>query len=96
MDLTPNLLIFGPVIFPVVIAAGIDPVYFGVLMVYNLCLGLLTPPVGTLLYLGSSIGEVSFGGLVKSILPFLAAEIAILFLFIFLPDLIRVPMTWFM
>jgi len=95
MDLTPNLLIFGPVIFPVIIAAGIDPVYFGVLMIYNLCLGLLTPPVGTLLYLGSSIGEVSFGTLIKSILPFFAAEIAILFLFTFFPDLIRVPMTWF-
>ncbi|RGX52805.1 TRAP transporter large permease [Anaerotruncus sp. AF02-27] len=95
MDLTPNLLIFGPVIFPVIIAAGIDPVYFGVLMVFNLCLGLITPPVGTILYLGCSVGQVTFGRLVKSILPFLMVEFTMLFLFILFPALIRVPMNWF-
>lgn len=96
MDLTPNLLIFGPVIFPVVVAAGIDPVYFGVLMVYNLCLGLITPPVGTILYLGCSVGQTTFGKLIKGVMPFLIVEFGILLLFVLFPDLIRVPMQWFL
>lgn len=95
MDLTPNLLIFGPVIFPVIIKAGINPVYFGVLMVYNLCLGLITPPVGTILYLGCSVGQTTFGRLIKGIMPFLIVEFVVLFLFIFFPQLITVPMQWF-
>jgi tripartite ATP-independent transporter DctM subunit len=94
MDLTPNLLIFGPVIFPVIIKAGIDPVYFAVLMVYNLCIGLITPPVGTIIYLGCSVGQTKFERLVKSMMPFVIAEFAVLFLFIFIPQLIRVPAAW--
>ena len=95
MDLTPNLLIFGPVIFPVIKLAGIDPIYFAVLMVYNLCLGLITPPVGTILYLGCSVGHTRFEKLVHSLIPFLLAEFLVLFLFIFFPVLIRVPASWF-
>lgn len=95
MDLTPNLLIFGPVIFPVIELAGIDPIYFAVLMVYNLCLGLITPPVGTILYLGCSVGHTRFEKLVHSLLPFLLTEFLILFLFIFFPQFIRVPASWF-
>ncbi len=96
MDLTPNLLIFGPVLFPVAVAAGIDPTYFGIMMVFNLCLGLITPPVGTILYLGCSVGGTTFGDLVKAIMPFLICELVILFAFVLFPDLILVPLNLLM
>ena len=96
MDLTPNLLIFGPVLFPVAVAAGIDPTYFGIMMVFNLCLGLITPPVGTILYLGCSVGGTTFGDLVKAIMPFLVCELLILLAFVLFPDLILIPMNLLM
>lgn len=96
MDLTPNLLIFGPVLFPVVTSAGIDATYFGILMVFNLCLGLITPPVGTILYLGCSVGGTTLGKLVKAIMPFLICELVILFLFVFFPNLILFPLELLM
>lgn len=95
MDLTPNLLIFGPVLFPVIIKAGIDPYYFGVIMVLNLCIGLITPPVGTILYLGCGIGNISFTQIVKGILPFLIAELLALLLFLLVPEIITVPLAFF-
>ena len=94
MDLTPNILIFGPILVPVVQAAGIDPIVFGVIMVLNLTIGLLTPPVGTILYIGCSIADLSFGRVVKGVLPFLACEIIVLLLFSVFPQLISVPMGW--
>ena len=94
MDLTPNILIFGPILVPVVQAAGIDPIVFGVIMVLNLTIGLITPPVGTILYIGCSIADLSFGRVVKGVLPFLACEIIVLLLFSVSPQLISVPMGW--
>lgn len=94
MDLTPNLLIFGPVLLPVVVQAGINPYFFALLMVLNLCIGLITPPVGTILYLGCGIGDVKLGKLVKGIWPFLAMELVVLFLFVFFPELILAPMRF--
>ncbi|MDF2519933.1 MAG: dicarboxylate transporter, DctM subunit [Clostridia bacterium] len=91
MDLTPNLLIFGPVLFPVIERAGIDPVFFGLIMVFNLCLGLITPPVGTILYLGCSMGDISLGKVVKGVIPFLIVELIILLLFTIFPELILTP-----
>lgn len=96
MDLTPNILIFGPILFPVIKAAGIDPVYFAILMVLNLTIGLLTPPVGIILYIGCSISNIKLGQMIKGITPFLIAEIAILLLFVFFPQLVIVPLGWFM
>lgn len=95
MDLTPNLLIFGPVLFPVIQMAGIDPAYFGILMVFNLVLGLITPPVGTILYLGCGVGETTFGELVRAIMPFLLVEFALVVLFAIFPQLIIIPMNLF-
>jgi tripartite ATP-independent transporter DctM subunit len=95
MDLTPNLLIFGPIVYPVIIAAGIDPIYFGVIMVLNLTIGLITPPVGTILYIGSSVGDIKFPEVVRGVMPFLIVEITMLMLFIFIPQLILVPLSWF-
>ena len=94
MDLTPNILIFGPILIPVIEAAGIDPIVFGVIMVLNLTIGLITPPVGTILYIGCSIADLSFGRVVKGVLPFLACEIIVLLLFSVFPQLISVPMGW--
>jgi tripartite ATP-independent transporter DctM subunit len=94
MDLTPNLLIFGPILVPVVEAAGIDPIVFGVIMVLNLTIGLITPPVGTVLYLGCSIADISFARVVKGVMPFLITEIIALLLFTIFPQLISVPMGW--
>jgi tripartite ATP-independent transporter DctM subunit len=95
MDMTPAILIFAPILFPVVIQAGIDPYFFGIIMVYNLAIGLITPPVGTLLYLGSSIGNISFGHMLKGIAPFLFTEIAMMLIYAFFPELIIAPMKWF-
>lgn len=94
MDLTPAILIFAPVLLPLVKMAGIDPYYFGLLMVFNLCIGLITPPVGTILYLGCGIGHISFSRMVKGILPFLITEIILLFMFVFFPKLVMVPLSW--
>lgn len=94
MDMTPAILILTPVLMPLVMAAGIDPVYFGVLMVINLCIGLITPPVGTVLYVGAGVGKVSIGSLVKGIWPFLLVETAVLILLILFPGIVMVPLEW--
>lgn len=94
MDLTPAILIFAPVLLPLVKMAGIDPYYFGLIMVFNLCIGLLTPPVGTILYLGCGIGGIDFSRMVKGVMPFLIAELVFLFLLVFFPALVNVPLTW--
>ena len=91
MDLTPNLLIFAPILYPMIEAAGIDPIFFGVIMVLNLTIGLITPPVGTILYLGCSIGNTTFEKVIAGIMPFLITEVIVLFIFIFVPGLVTVP-----
>lgn len=93
MDLTPNLLIFGPILIPVVAAAGIDTTVFAVIMVLNLTIGLITPPVGTILYIGCSVADISFAQVVKGIMPFLMCEIIVLLIFSLFPQLISVPLA---
>ncbi|PLS17706.1 L-dehydroascorbate transporter large permease subunit [Bacillus sp. M6-12] len=95
MDLTPAILIFTPVLLPVVKAVGIDPVYFGLLMVINLSIGLITPPVGTVLYVGAGISKISMVEITKGIWPFLAVQFGILILLVLFPGLVTVPMEWF-
>ncbi len=95
LDITPIILIFAPVIYPLIRAAGIDPYYFAIIMILNLCIGLLTPPVGTVLYVGCSVSNLKLGQVVKGILPFLLAEVAVLLLFILVPEFITVPASWF-
>ena len=98
MDCTPNILIFAPVLFPVIERAGIDPYYFACLMNFNLCIGLITPPVGVVLYVAMNAckdGEkLAVKNVVKDLLPFLGVEFALLFLMIFIPQLITVPLGW--
>ncbi len=96
MDMTPAILIFTPVLLPVVTAAGIDPVYFGLLMVINLSIGLITPPVGTVLYVGCGISKISLMDISKGIWPFLLVYVIILFLLVLFPSIVMVPLGWFM
>lgn len=88
MDLTPAILILAPILTPVMTGIGIDPVYFGVIMCINLGIGLITPPVGTVLYVASGVAKVTMGQLVRSLLPFLATLLAVLLLLIVFPGLV--------
>jgi len=85
MDLTPALLIMAPMLLPIVAKFGLDPIYFGVVMVVNLCIGLITPPVGNILYVGCSISKLSIAELVKAIIPNILIMIAVLFLITYVP-----------
>lgn len=94
MDLTPNVLIFGPILFPVIIAAGINPIFFGVIMVLNLTIGLITPPVGIILYLGCGISNISLQQVVRGVIPFMLIEIFMLLLFTLVPQIIIAPLEF--
>lgn len=93
MDVTPIIMILTPVLIPVIEAAGIDPIYFGVLFVLMCMMGLLTPPVGNVLNVASKTGNISMETMVKSVWPFLLAEVVLIVLLIFFPALIEVPLA---
>jgi TRAP-type transport system large permease protein len=95
MDMTPTILILTPVLMPVIKAAGIDPVYFGVLFIINNSIGLITPPVGTVLNTVAGVGRMKIDEVTKGVLPFMMAEFAILFLMVLFPKLVTVPAKWF-
>ena len=84
-----------PLLFPLVEAAGIDVYYFALIMIINLCLGLLTPPVGTVLYIGCSVSKLKMGQVVRGIGPFLIAEFLFLILCLLFPPIIMAPAAWF-
>lgn len=94
MDLTPAVLILCPVLMPVVYEAGIDPVYFGVMFIINLSIGLITPPVGNVLNVIAGLTKLSFDRAVIGLLPYIAALTLMLMLFMFIPQLITVPMAF--
>lgn len=87
MDMTPALLIFTPILMPVMQGLGIDPVHFGIIMTINLCVGICTPPVGSALFVGCSISGVSIGEVMKPILPFYLVLIGIVLLVTFIPQI---------
>ena len=87
MDMTPAILIFTPIFLPVVTALGMHPVHFGIVMVLNLCIGLCTPPVGTILFVGSGIANISVSQVVKPLLPFLVIMILVLLLVVYIPEI---------
>lgn len=95
MDMIPTILILTPVLVPVVKQAGIDPIYFGVLFIINNSIGLITPPVGTVLNVVAGVTKTSMSDLMKGVMPFLIAELAILLLMVLFPSLVTVPMRWF-
>jgi tripartite ATP-independent transporter DctM subunit len=87
MDMTPAVLIFTPILLPVVTAMGMHPIHFGILLIANLCIGLCTPPVGTCLFLGCGIGKISIAKVLPSMIPFFLAMIAALMLITYWPPL---------
>ncbi len=93
LDLAPTILILSPVLMPVVRAAGIDPVYFGIVFVMTTCIGLLTPPVGVVLNVVSGVARVPLGKVIWGVLPFLASQILVLGLLIAFPELVLVPLS---
>lgn len=96
MDVTPTIMILTPVLLPAVKAAGIDVAYFGVVFILMTVLGLLTPPVGTVLNVACGAGKINMERMVKSIWPFLLAEVVILLLMVLFPSLVTVPMNFFL
>lgn len=95
MDMTPTILILTPVLMPVIKAAGIDPVYFGVLFMINTAIGLITPPVGTVLNTVAGVARISMDEVVRGVWPFMLAQFVVMFLFVLFPDLVLVPARWF-
>ncbi|MFM1877268.1 MAG: hypothetical protein RLZZ241_134 [Bacteroidota bacterium] len=87
MDMTPAVLIFTPIFLPVVTALGMDPIHFGIIMVLNLCIGLCTPPVGSVLFVGVGVAQTSIQKVIKPLLPLFLAMILALFLVTYFPEL---------
>jgi tripartite ATP-independent transporter DctM subunit len=87
MDMTPAVLIFTPIFLPVVTKLGVDPIHFGIMMVLNLCIGLCTPPVGAVLFVGCSVAGISISKVIKPLVPLFIAMVITLLLVTYLPDL---------
>ncbi|WP_417561557.1 TRAP transporter large permease [Marinomonas sp.] len=87
MDMTPAVLIFTPIFLPIALDMGIDPVHFGIMMTFNLAIGICTPPVGSALFIGCSVADVSIDKVIKPLLPFYGALIAALLAVTFIPEL---------
>lgn len=87
MDMTPAVLIFVPIFLPVVTKLGMDPVHFGIMMIANLCIGLCTPPVGTCLFVGCSVGRISIASVTRPMIPFFIAMLVSLLLITYIPML---------
>jgi TRAP-type transport system large permease protein len=95
MDLTPTILVLGPVLMPLVMKAGIDPTYFGVMFILVGTLGLIHPPVCTVLNVVCGIARISLESATRGVWPFLLIEGILVFLFVAYPGFITVPMAWF-
>jgi tripartite ATP-independent transporter DctM subunit len=87
MDMTPAVLIFTPILLPVVTALGMHPVHFGMILIANLCIGVCTPPVGTCLFVGCGVGRTTVSEVVPSLMPFFAAMVAALLAVTYIPEL---------
>ncbi|MDW6091022.1 TRAP transporter large permease [Vibrio rhizosphaerae] len=87
MDMTPALLIFTPIFLPIAMDLGMDPVHFGIMMTFNLCIGICTPPVGSALFIGCSVGKVKIDKVIKPLLPFYAVLVLALMLVTYIPEI---------
>lgn len=87
MDMTPAVLIFTPIFLPIVTNLGMDPIHFGIIMILNLCIGLCTPPVGSVLFVGCSVAGLSIQKVIRPLLPLFVAMIVILLLITYVPEL---------
>ncbi len=95
MDITPTILILAPVLMPVVKAAGIDPIYFGVLFVMMGAIGLITPPVGTVLNVVAGVGRMKIHHVAQGVWPFLLAQLLVVLLLVLFPQIVIAPYRWF-
>ena len=95
MDMTPTILILSPVLMPLIVAAGIDPVYFGVIFMMNLAIGLITPPVGVVLNTVAGAGRIGMDSVVRGVVPFVIAETLVMLALVLFPQLVLVPAHWF-
>jgi tripartite ATP-independent transporter DctM subunit len=87
MDPTPAILIFVPIFLPIVTEFGVDPIHFGIMVTFNLCLGTITPPVGNVLFIGAKVADLRVEPVIKGLIPFFIALIAVLFIVAFVPEL---------
>jgi tripartite ATP-independent transporter DctM subunit len=87
MDMTPAVLIFTPIFLPVAIELGMSPLHFGIMMVLNLCIGLCTPPVGTILFVGCALAKTTINRMVRPMMPMYAAMFVVLMLITYIPEL---------
>ena len=87
MDMTPAVLIFTPILLPVAIELGMSPLHFGIMMVLNLCIGLCTPPVGTILFVGCALAKTTINRMVRPMMPMYAAMFVVLMLITYIPKL---------
>jgi len=94
LDLTPTILIFAPVMLPIAVKAGIDPVYFGLMWGLNGASGLITPPVGTVLNVVAGVGRISMHSVIKGVNPFLITYVLILALLVVFPQIVTAPVVW--
>ncbi|WP_337924753.1 TRAP transporter large permease subunit [Szabonella alba] len=96
LDFIPTILILTPVFMPLVKQAGINPVYFGVLFIMATAIGLLTPPVGTVINVTCAVSRTPMEQVIRNVLPFLLSQVLVLGLLILVPELVTVPTNWFM
>jgi tripartite ATP-independent transporter DctM subunit len=94
LDFAPTVLILTPVLMPLVREAGIDPVYFGVLFIINNAIGLLTPPVGTVLNVVCGVGRIPMHDVIRGVMPFLISQVVVMGALIAFPSLVMVPLKW--
>ncbi len=95
MDMTPTILILTPVLMPLVTAAGIDPIYFGVMFIINNAIGLITPPVGTVLNVVAGVGRMKMDDVTRGVVPFMIAQFVVLALLVVFPQIILWPLKLF-
>jgi tripartite ATP-independent transporter DctM subunit len=95
LDFTPTILILTPVLMPIIKEAGIDPIYFGVLFIINNAIGMVTPPVGTVLNVVAGVARIRMDDAIRGVMPFMLAQLVVLLLLILFPALVLVPATWF-
>ncbi len=94
MDMMPTILILTPVLMPVIKEAGIDPVYFGVLFIMNNAIGLVTPPVGSVLNVVAGVGKMRLDDVAKGVVPFMIAQFIVMFMLVLFPSIVMVPLNF--
>ncbi|MFN3661793.1 TRAP transporter large permease subunit [Yoonia sp.] len=94
LDLAPTILIFAPVLMPMIRAAEIDPVYFGIMFVMSACISLITPPVGVVLNVVSGVSRVPMGKVIRGVLPFILSQVIVLVLLVLFPEIVITPLNW--